>query len=262
MPVALVGVIFSFCATASSAISWAFVSDFWPGCTSINITCGPCIEAVWTFREAPSPPVPDLWLHVVFCVRVFTHVRVGEDEVFRTALLTFPAFRVHAPDGCARSTLRVTPLCLCTSTLFFSRSITFLFNQNEVSRHSCFFTTRSLGTSVYFFASNMLVPLLYIAFVFFLQNELAKAEANLLAFTDEQYLVPTNGKPLRGLIQDHVDAGVKMCSKVRFMFVFFDYSRYVLPVHSGRYCNLPGHITALIVRTMNAGRANTGRYCL
>ncbi|CAN0409334.1 unnamed protein product, partial [Ectocarpus sp. 13 AM-2016] len=28
------------------------------------------------------------------------------------------------------------------------------------------------------------------------QNELAKAEANLLAFTDEQYLVPTNGKPL------------------------------------------------------------------
>ena len=47
------------------------------------------------------------------------------------------------------------------------------------------------------------------------QNELAKAEANLLAFTDEQYLVPTNGQPLRGLIQDHVDAGVKMCSKVK-----------------------------------------------
>lgn len=51
---------------------------------------------------------------------------------------------------------------------------------------------------------------------FFPQNELAKAEANLLAFTDDQYLVPTNGKPLRGLIQDHVDAGVKMCSKVRY----------------------------------------------
>lgn len=47
------------------------------------------------------------------------------------------------------------------------------------------------------------------------QNEVARAEANLLAFTDEQYLVPTNGKPLRGLIQDHVDAGVKMCGKVR-----------------------------------------------
>lgn len=47
------------------------------------------------------------------------------------------------------------------------------------------------------------------------QNEVARAEAQLLAFTDEQYLVPTNGKPLRGLIQDHVDAGVKMCSKVR-----------------------------------------------
>lgn len=43
---------------------------------------------------------------------------------------------------------------------------------------------------------------------------MAKAEANLLAFTDEQYLVPTSGNPLRGLIQDHVDGGVKMCSKV------------------------------------------------
>lgn len=47
-----------------------------------------------------------------------------------------------------------------------------------------------------------------------MQNEVAKAEAHLLAFTDEQYLVPTSGRPLRGLIQDHVDAGVKMCSKV------------------------------------------------
>eukprot|EP00611_Tribonema_gayanum_P024980 TRINITY_DN5599_c0_g1_i6.p1 TRINITY_DN5599_c0_g1~~TRINITY_DN5599_c0_g1_i6.p1 ORF type:complete len:1786 (-),score=636.59 TRINITY_DN5599_c0_g1_i6:85-4983(-) len=45
------------------------------------------------------------------------------------------------------------------------------------------------------------------------QNEVARAEANVLAFTNEQYLVPTDGKPLRGLIQDSVDAGVKLCSK-------------------------------------------------
>ncbi|CAM9299534.1 unnamed protein product, partial [Choristocarpus tenellus] len=49
------------------------------------------------------------------------------------------------------------------------------------------------------------------------QNEVARAEANLIAFTDQQYIVPTNGKPLRGLIQDHVDAGVKLCSKDSFL---------------------------------------------
>lgn len=60
-----------------------------------------------------------------------------------------------------------------------------------------------------------LTPFAVLSAFLLAQNELAKAEAELLAFTDEQYLVPTNGKPLRGLIQDHVDAGVKMCSKVR-----------------------------------------------
>ena len=34
----------------------------------------------------------------------------------------------------------------------------------------------------------------------------------LIANTDNQYLVPTSGKPLRGLIQDHVVAGVWMTS--------------------------------------------------
>eukprot|EP00903_Cladosiphon_okamuranus_P015157 g14015.t1 len=67
------------------------------------------------------------------------------------------------------------------------------------------------------------------------QNELAKAEANLLAFTDEQYLVPTNGKPLRGLIQDHVDAGVKMCSKDCF-FTRGEYQQLLYQALSG----LPG----------------------
>lgn len=35
----------------------------------------------------------------------------------------------------------------------------------------------------------------------------------MIANTDNQYLVPTSGAPLRGLIQDHVVAGVWMTSK-------------------------------------------------
>lgn len=36
------------------------------------------------------------------------------------------------------------------------------------------------------------------------QSHLARAEAYHIAATDHQYIAPTNGKPLRGLIQDHV----------------------------------------------------------
>jgi DNA-directed RNA polymerase beta' subunit len=38
----------------------------------------------------------------------------------------------------------------------------------------------------------------------------------LIANTDNQYLVPTSGKPLRGLIQDHVVAGVWMTCQDAF----------------------------------------------
>ncbi|OJJ50014.1 hypothetical protein ASPZODRAFT_128602 [Penicilliopsis zonata CBS 506.65] len=41
----------------------------------------------------------------------------------------------------------------------------------------------------------------------FPQNELARAEAMMLADADHQYLVSTAGKPLRGLIQDHISMG-------------------------------------------------------
>ena len=47
----------------------------------------------------------------------------------------------------------------------------------------------------------------------FPQNEIARAEAMLIARNDFQYLVPTDGGVLRGLIQDHVDAGVDLCSR-------------------------------------------------
>lgn len=50
----------------------------------------------------------------------------------------------------------------------------------------------------------------------FPQNENARAEALFIANTDSQYLTPTSGKPLRGLIQDHISAGVLLTSKDTF----------------------------------------------
>lgn len=50
----------------------------------------------------------------------------------------------------------------------------------------------------------------------FPQNENAKAEALNLANTDSQYLTPTSGAPLRGLIQDHISAGIWLTSKDSF----------------------------------------------
>ncbi|KAK7470427.1 hypothetical protein VKT23_001853 [Stygiomarasmius scandens] len=52
--------------------------------------------------------------------------------------------------------------------------------------------------------------------IHFPQNQVARAEAEMIANTDNQYLVPTSGNPLRGLIQDHVVAGVWMTSQGSF----------------------------------------------
>jgi DNA-directed RNA polymerase beta' subunit len=52
--------------------------------------------------------------------------------------------------------------------------------------------------------------------IVYLENQVARAEAMLIANTDNQYLVPTSGKPLRGLIQDHVVAGVWMTARDTF----------------------------------------------
>ncbi|KAI8982682.1 hypothetical protein BDB01DRAFT_851164 [Pilobolus umbonatus] len=52
--------------------------------------------------------------------------------------------------------------------------------------------------------------------IHFPQNEVARAEAAFIANTDNQYLVPTSGDPLRGLIQDNVDSGVWMSSRDTF----------------------------------------------
>lgn len=52
--------------------------------------------------------------------------------------------------------------------------------------------------------------------VHFPQDEVSRAEASTLALTDNQYITPTSAKPLRGLIQDHVVAGVLLTQRNAF----------------------------------------------
>ncbi|XP_015758979.1 PREDICTED: DNA-directed RNA polymerase I subunit RPA1-like [Acropora digitifera] len=60
----------------------------------------------------------------------------------------------------------------------------------------------------------------------FPQNELARAEAYHLASTNYQYLVPKDGTPLGGLIQDHIVAGVRMTVRGQ-LFSRSDYQQLV-----------------------------------
>ncbi|KAI1278673.1 hypothetical protein F5Y07DRAFT_360774 [Xylaria sp. FL0933] len=72
----------------------------------------------------------------------------------------------------------------------------------------------------------------------FPQNELARVEALQIADTDHQYLSATAGKPLRGLIQDHLSVSVALCNKD----TFFDKSSYNELVYSALRPE-SGHIT-------------------
>ncbi|KAI0040088.1 beta and beta-prime subunits of DNA dependent RNA-polymerase [Auriscalpium vulgare] len=83
--------------------------------------------------------------------------------------------------------------------------------------------------------------------IHFPQSEVARAEAMFIANTDNQYLVPTSGKPLRGLIQDHVVAGVWMTNRDTF-FTREEYFQLLYGAlrpeeetshHSGRLQTLP-----------------------
>ena len=51
----------------------------------------------------------------------------------------------------------------------------------------------------------------------FPQNYLARAESEHIAARYLQYIVPIDDSPLCGLIQDHVDAGVKLTQKNTFL---------------------------------------------
>ncbi|GBG27507.1 DNA-directed RNA polymerase subunit [Hondaea fermentalgiana] len=49
------------------------------------------------------------------------------------------------------------------------------------------------------------------------QSELCRAEAYEVAYTNHQYCSTTDGEPLRGLIQDHVDMGVMLTKQNTFL---------------------------------------------
>ncbi|XP_028815371.1 DNA-directed RNA polymerase I subunit RPA1 isoform X2 [Denticeps clupeoides] len=63
----------------------------------------------------------------------------------------------------------------------------------------------------------------------FPQSELGRAEAYNLVSTDQQYLVPKDGKPLAGLIQDHMVSGTSMTIRD----CFFTKDQYTELVYRG-----------------------------
>ncbi|KAM9585003.1 DNA-directed RNA polymerase I subunit RPA1 [Trichechus inunguis] len=63
----------------------------------------------------------------------------------------------------------------------------------------------------------------------FPQSELGRAEACILACTDQQYLVPKDGQPLAGLIQDHMVSGASMTTRG----CFFTREQYMELVYRG-----------------------------
>jgi DNA-directed RNA polymerase I subunit RPA1 len=79
----------------------------------------------------------------------------------------------------------------------------------------------------------------------FPQTEIARAEALQIADTDHQYLVATSGKPLRGLIQDHISVSVWMCNRD----TFFDRATYQQLIYN---CLRPesGHIVGDRIETV------------
>ncbi|XP_032517861.2 DNA-directed RNA polymerase I subunit RPA1 [Danaus plexippus] len=75
----------------------------------------------------------------------------------------------------------------------------------------------------------------------FPQNEIARSEAYNIMSVRKQYLVPKDGTPLSGLIQDHVIAGVRMSLRGTF-FKKADYQQLVfqaLSSHKGEIKLLP-----------------------
>lgn len=67
----------------------------------------------------------------------------------------------------------------------------------------------------------------------FPQNEIARSEAYNIMSVRKQYLVPKDGTPLSGLIQDHVISGVKMSLRGAF-FTKADYQQLVFQALANR----------------------------
>jgi DNA-directed RNA polymerase I subunit RPA1 len=79
----------------------------------------------------------------------------------------------------------------------------------------------------------------------FPQSEVSRAEALQIADCDHQYLVSTSGKPLRGLIQDHLSVAVWMTNRD----TFFDRETYQQLIYN---CLRPesGHIVGDRIQTV------------
>ncbi|XP_061446852.1 DNA-directed RNA polymerase I subunit RPA1 [Rhineura floridana] len=88
----------------------------------------------------------------------------------------------------------------------------------------------------------------------FPQNELGRAEAYVLACTDEQYLVPKDGQPLAGLIQDHMVSGTSMTTRG----CFFTREQYVELVYQG-LVDKKGKVKLLPPAIMKPQRLWTGK---
>jgi DNA-directed RNA polymerase I subunit RPA1 len=68
--------------------------------------------------------------------------------------------------------------------------------------------------------------------VHFPQDQLGRAEAATIVQNDLQYIVPTDGSPIRGLIQDHVIAGVQIC-QINRCFTKEEYSELAFLMLTG-----------------------------
>lgn len=53
--------------------------------------------------------------------------------------------------------------------------------------------------------------------IHFCQTYMSRAEKEMLALNDRNYTVPTSGRPIRGLIQDHIVSAVYLCFKDTFL---------------------------------------------
>ncbi|PKI82389.1 hypothetical protein MVES_003713 [Malassezia vespertilionis] len=92
----------------------------------------------------------------------------------------------------------------------------------------------------------------------FPQSQLARAECYNIANTDNQYLVPTSGSPLRGLIQDHVVAGVWMTSK-NTLYTREEYSQFVFGALRPENYGIAGRIAMLPPAILKPQRLWTGK---
>uniref|UniRef100_A0A3P8X3I2 DNA-directed RNA polymerase subunit n=1 Tax=Cynoglossus semilaevis TaxID=244447 RepID=A0A3P8X3I2_CYNSE len=88
----------------------------------------------------------------------------------------------------------------------------------------------------------------------FPQSELGRAEAYTLVSTDQQYLVPKDGKPLAGLIQDHMVSGTRMTIRG----CFFTRDQYTELVYRG-LTDKPGRVKLLPPAVLRPQQLWTGK---